>query len=231
VVSYAACLDELCKIAASKARMRVSKTRSGRRSMSVTTMLRKDKEGSLFKTSEDYGKNSKGFKLQGKTDVQGIPVAIENRKGSVRSGKNDDGTTWRTKYKVPYGYIEGTKGADGDEVDAYVGPAKDAPKAYVVHQKKEDGSYDEDTVMLGFRSKASAKKAILAHYDDPKYVGDIVTMGLRHLKDLMSRKKKLVKLSSRTTKKRKSDVPTMGGLASSADVETSQNNKSVATVM
>jgi inorganic pyrophosphatase len=128
------------------------------------------------------GTNSKGYRLQGKVTVQGIPVDIENRKGSVREGKNEDGSTWRTKFKIPYGYIRGTKGADGEEVDAYVGPDKDAPKAYVVKQKKDDGSYDEDTVMLGFKSKAKARKGILQHYDDPKYIGATKTVPIDKLK-------------------------------------------------
>lgn len=196
MVSYDAFLDELRKIAAAKARMTVPQTRKGRRPMRVDTMLRKEKDGSLFKEAEDFGTNKDGYKLQGKTEVQGLPIAIENRKGSVREGENDDGSKWRTKYKLPYGYIEGTKGADGDEVDAYVGPHKDADTAFVVHQKKDDGSYDEDTVMLGFKSKADAKKAILAHYDDPKYVGAVVPVAMERLKGLVAAKKKLTKIAA-----------------------------------
>jgi len=40
------------KVAVSKGRMRVAQTRSGRRSMSVETMLKKDKAGELYKTSD-----------------------------------------------------------------------------------------------------------------------------------------------------------------------------------
>lgn len=149
-----------------------------------------------IKRAASLGTNAAGYKLQGKTEVQGIPIAIENRKGSVREGKNDDGSEWKTKYKIPYGYIEGTKGADGDEVDAYVGPNKDSDEAFVVHQKKDDGSYDEDTVMLGFKSKADAKKAILQHYDDPKYVGSISPVSMARMRQLVASKKKLVKLST-----------------------------------
>jgi superfamily II DNA or RNA helicase len=136
------------------------------------------------------------YKLQGQTEVQGIPVAIENRKGSVRTGTDSDGNEWRTKMKVPYGYIKGTKGADGDEVDAFVGPDKEAPNAFVVHQHKDSGKgYDEDKVMLGFESKAEAKKAYLAHYDDPKYLGPIARVSTERLKELVASKKQLVKIS------------------------------------
>lgn len=194
---YDAFFDELVKIAASRKRMTVPQSRKGRRPMRVDTMLRKEKDGSLYKKAGKYGKNSAGFDLQGKTDVRGIPVAIENRKGSVRKGENDDGTKWRTKYKLPYGYIEGTKGADGEEVDAYVGPDRDANEVYVVHQKDDKGKYDEDTAMLGFRSKAKAKKAIHDHYDDPKYVGKITAVGFDKFREIVTapNKKKLTKIS------------------------------------
>lgn len=45
--------DELQKIAASKDNMAVPKSRSGRRSMSVDTLIRKEKDGSLFKKTAD----------------------------------------------------------------------------------------------------------------------------------------------------------------------------------
>lgn len=138
----------------------------------------------------------KAFKLQGKTEVQGIPIAIENRKGSVRKGTDADGNEWRTKMQHPYGYIKGTKGADGEEVDAYVGPDKEAPKAFVVHQRdKETGKYDEDKVMLGFRNKAEAKKAFLAHYDSPKFLGPISAVPIERLRELVESKKRLVKIA------------------------------------
>lgn len=136
------------------------------------------------------------YKLQGQTEVQGIPIAIENKPGSVRKGTDSDGNEWRTKMKVPYGYIKGTKGADGDEVDAFVGPDKEAPNAFVVHQHKPDGTgYDEDKVILGTGSKAEAKRLYLAHYDDPKFLGSIARVSTERLKELVASKKKLVKIS------------------------------------
>ena len=135
-------------------------------------------------------------KLQGHTEVQGIPIAIENRKGSVRSGVDKDGKPWRTKMVHPYGYLVGTKGKDGEEVDVYVGPKKDAPEAYVVHQHKSDGKgHDEDKVMLGFKDEAAARKGYLKHYNDPKFLGPISRVTIERLKALIASKKKLVKIS------------------------------------
>jgi hypothetical protein len=98
----------------------------------------------------------------------------------------------------PYGYIVGTKGKDGEEVDAYVGPDKEAPNAYVVHQHKPDGTgYDEDKVMLAFASKLEAKKAFLRHYDSKKFLGPISVVPIDRLKELIASKRKLVKISAK----------------------------------
>jgi deoxyxylulose-5-phosphate synthase len=101
--------------------------------------------------------------------------------------------------KHPYGYIKGTRGADGEEVDAYVGSKKDAPHAFVVHQHKHDGKgYDEDKVMLGFKDEKAAREAYLKHYDDPKFLGPISKVHIERLRELIASKKKLVKISAVT---------------------------------
>ncbi len=142
------------------------------------------------------------FKLQGHTSIQGIPVAIENRKGSVRKGTDKDGKPWRTVMKFPYGYIKGTEGKDGEEVDAYVGPDKKAPTAFVVHQNKEDGkTYDEDKVMLGFSSQEEARKAYLEHYNSPKFLGPISVVSVEKLKELIDQKKPMERISEDGEKK------------------------------
>ena len=189
-VRYASFLDELEKIAVSKGRMAVPHTRVGKRSMRVDTMLKKEKEGTLFK---------KAFKLQGSMKVQGLSLAIENRKGSVRSGVDPDGKPWSTTFKHPYGYIKGTEGKDGEEIDVYVGPDKKAPEAFVVHQRHIDGKgHDEDKVMLGFASEEVARKAYLDHYDKagPKLLGPISTIAVDALRQKLEEKRKHTKLAS-----------------------------------
>lgn len=139
----------------------------------------------------------KTFKLHGHTTFQGLPIAIENRKGSVRSGVDRDGKPWRTVMKLPYGYVKGTKGADGEEVDVYVGPHKDATHAFVVHQHKSTGKgYDEDKVLLGLRNLKEAVKNYLAHYNSKKFLGPVKAVPMDRLKELFASGKKLVKISS-----------------------------------
>jgi len=137
------------------------------------------------------------YKLQGHMTFQGLPIAIENKAGSVRRGVDKDGTKWETRMKYPYGYIQGTEGADGEGVDVYVGPDEDADTAYVVHQKDpETGKYDEDKILLGFRSKKEAKEAFEAHYDDPEdFLGPIKAVSMERLKELAEAKGRLVKIA------------------------------------
>jgi len=135
-------------------------------------------------------------KLQGETSFQGLEIAIENKKGSVRSGVDSDGKPWRTVMKAPYGYLKGTEGKDGEEVDVYVGPNKKAEFAFVVHQHKDNGKgFDEDKVILGCDSEEEAKKLYLEHYDDPKFLGPISKVSIEKLKELIASRKKLVKIS------------------------------------
>jgi hypothetical protein len=151
-------------------------------------LQRKSKSREMAKTA---------YKLQGHTDFQGLRIAIENRKGSVRKGKDRVGHEWRTKMSYPYGYIVGTRAKDDEPVDVYVGPDKEAPDAYVVHQHKPDGTgFDEDKVMLGFQSKKEAKEAYLKHYDDPKFLGPMSRVAVDRLRELVKSKRKLVKISA-----------------------------------
>lgn len=109
---------------------------------------------------------------------RGLTLRIENEAGSVRTGRKPDGTLWATRMLYPYGYVQGTEGVDGDEVDVFVGPNLAAPFVYVVHQRKvgDWSAYDEDKAMLGFDSLEDAKLAFLRCYDDPRFLGPVTTL-------------------------------------------------------
>lgn len=116
---------------------------------------------------------SEGKKLHYRTKFQDLPISIENRRGSIRF----KGLDWETKMKVPYGYIPGTKGVDGEALDVFTGPNENAAYAYIVHQNDpETGDFDEDKVMLGFNSAKQAKKVFLQHHDDSKFFGSMDTI-------------------------------------------------------
>jgi hypothetical protein len=108
----------------------------------------------------------KARRLAGRADFHGLPISLEHRKGGVREGTDSDGEPWRTKMLFPYGYIRGTEGADGDEVDCFLGDDRDSTAVFVVHTYRPGTmDYDEDKVMLGFTSAVEARRWLEAHYD------------------------------------------------------------------
>jgi hypothetical protein len=62
---------------------------------------------------------------QGHVTVQGMDIAIESAKGAMRRGTDATGKAWETKMPADYGRFKGTKGADGDPVDVYIGDTPD----------------------------------------------------------------------------------------------------------
>lgn len=115
---------------------------------------------------------------KGKIKFQGLDVSIENPRGSMRSGVGPDGQPWATGMLHPYGYIKGTLGVDGDHFDCFVGPQADATHAYVITTKKPPDftQDDEQKAMLGFPSEKAARDCFSQHYDDPRFLGDMVEM-------------------------------------------------------
>lgn len=95
-----------------------------------------------------------------------LTIKVEYRKGDTRKGKSADGKPWSRTMEDAYGRIEGTKGADGDALDVFLGP--DYAKGldvYVVSQVDPDTEeFDEHKVMMGYASKADARAAYLRNY-------------------------------------------------------------------
>jgi hypothetical protein len=151
----------------------------------------RQKTASLLKESQDGDHG-----IQDRYVFKGLPIAIENVAGTTREGKDEDGHHWETKMKNDYGFIEGSKGKDGDAVDVYVGPKENAQDAFVVHQHKPDGTgHDEDKVILGVRSKNEAKELYIKHYDDPKFLGPIDKVSIGRLRELVAANKKIEKIT------------------------------------
>lgn len=123
----------------------------------------------------------KAHRLKGRMEYDGLLIAIEQEVGDERQWRDRNGETGTTTMLWPYGFIEGTKGADGEAIDCYVGPNPEAPNVYVVDQKKklgdgQFGGFDEQKCMLGFSSADEAREAYLAHYNDPGFLGAMRTI-------------------------------------------------------
>lgn len=137
-----------------------------------------------------YGFNKDGFELQGRTIFQGLPIDIENKKGSSREWVDENtGEKGSNFMHYDYGYIAGTLGVDQDEVDVYLGNDLESTTVYVIAQMKKPDftEVDEQKVMLGFSSESAAKKAYLKQYDNPKFFGGIVSMSIEQFKYKLSR--------------------------------------------
>lgn len=95
----------------------------------------------------------------GTVNWHGLTLRIENPEGSIREGTGEDGQPWRNVMQAHYGGIAGTRGADGDAVDVFLGPAPESRIAWVINQSAADGSFDEHKVLAGFVDTRNALDA------------------------------------------------------------------------
>lgn len=120
---------------------------------------------------------------KGHVRVAGLDIAIENPRGSERSGKRPDGAEWRHTMSDHYGYIKRTVGADQEQVDVYLGPQEDSDQVFIVDQlHQQDGSFDEHKVMLGYPNQAAAVEAYRSNFDPDWKVGEVTAMPVEQFK-------------------------------------------------
>ncbi|GHC72585.1 hypothetical protein GCM10007320_08560 [Pseudorhodoferax aquiterrae] len=118
----------------------------------------------------------------GHIKIGGLDVTVEHPNGSTRKGRAADGTEWERPMTAHYGYIRGTEGADGEQVDVYVGPRPDYGVAYVVDQVDKDGKFDEHKVLLGYTNLLAAKRAYSSHYPKGFKVGKVTAVPVEDLR-------------------------------------------------
>ena len=127
-------------------------------------------------------------------NLQGLNIAIENAKGSTRSGKDKTGKAWSVKMPADYGYIKGTSGADGDHVDVYVGPDINSDSVFVVDQKdRVTGKFDEHKVMIGFKSLHDATEVYKSAFNDGKgadRMGHVARLTMHEFKNWLKNQNK-----------------------------------------
>ncbi len=121
---------------------------------------------------------------KGKLRLYGLDIALENPKGSVRSGRNKDGRRWTSILRHDYGYILGTVGRDKDHLDVFIGPDLEKSRlVFVINQiDQKTGAFDEHKIMLGFRTQPEAVLGYLANYERGWKVGPITTLLVPELK-------------------------------------------------
>ena len=158
-------------------------------------------------TNPTEAQKEAGNYRKGHIKVDGYDIALENPKGSTRSGKDANGKEWSITMKHDYGYIRGTKGTDGDHIDVYLSDNPTAGNVYVVDQiNQQTGDFDEHKVMYGFDSMDEAVQAYRDQYEDGWKVGNVTEVSREEFK-------KWVDSSARKTKpfaEYKSVRPEMG---------------------
>ena len=102
-----------------------------------------------------------------KMRLNGLNIHIENPKGTVRTGTDMDGTEWASEMPDHYGYIKGYMGADGQDVDCFLGPDIRSDQVYVIAQRcPHTGEFDEYKCMIGYNSPEEAHDTYHQSYGD-----------------------------------------------------------------
>lgn len=124
---------------------------------------------------------------KGHVKIHGLDITLENPRGGMRRGVGEDGKPWAVKMPDHYGYIKKTTGADGDHIDAYVGPNPKSERVFVVDQMgTRTGNFDEHKVMLGYNDEAQALDSYKRAFSDglgEARAGNISEMSIAEFKE------------------------------------------------
>lgn len=113
---------------------------------------------------------------------RGFRLLIESPAGTVREGSGPEGP-WRNTVQAHYGFFDGTRGADGEGVDVFLGPAVESPFVWVLNQTDAAGAFDEHKVLAGFLDRRHALDAYrLSYRPDWDRFGDPVLLSLVQLR-------------------------------------------------
>lgn len=135
------------------------------KALDTTANDRVDRAASKTDSDPSTAQAVAGNYRKGRLNFGGLTFVIENAKGSTRKGGDpDDGTYWESVMHHHYGYLAGTEGKDGDEVDVFIGPDINSDTVYVINQVTQSGSFDETKSMVGFASASEARAGYLKNY-------------------------------------------------------------------
>ena len=121
----------------------------------------------------------------GRVNFHGLSIAIENPRGTFRTGVNKStGKAWSNRMAAHYGYLVGTRGNDGDGIDVFVGHTPESERVFVINQiDPSTGAFDEHKILLGFYGLNDAKTAYNSSYDRGwAGIGSIVEASLTQIK-------------------------------------------------
>ena len=122
-----------------------------------------------------------------------------------------------------YGYVRGTEGADGDQVDAYIGEDPQSERVWVVDQVDADTKeFDEHKAFLGFTSYDQVKKTYDAAFSDgrgPDRRKIIRPMSMDRFKDWLKSGQTKKPVEEATLEKPATEAPAAASPAAAEAVE------------
>jgi hypothetical protein len=137
-------------------------------------------------TAPSPAQSEAGNYQKGHANFDGLPVTIENPKGSIRSGTDPNGTPWSSVLPADYGYVKGSVGKDGDHVDIFLGDKGPNGKAFVIDQNDPaTGKFDEHKIVAGVDNVAEAAQIYHGAFQDgsaPQRIGGITEVPIDQLK-------------------------------------------------
>lgn len=96
--------------------------------------------------------------------VHGLTIVIDRPAGFVQTREDPSGAVlWTRTYSTPYGYLPGTAGGDGDELDVFVSSDTASTDAWWFTIVTDEGVFDEYKVVLCAADEAAACAIIAAH--------------------------------------------------------------------
>ncbi len=141
-------------------------------------------------TGEYNGKPANPDTVKLKTEFQGIPIHVDRPKGFLMKGVDKKGNAWARRYHHDYGFIPKTLGGDGDGLDVFIGPNKESKTAFWAVQRKDDGTFDEFKVFVGFDSRDAALAAYRAHIPK-KYFKAMWAVSMEMMKAMLGKQPEL----------------------------------------
>lgn len=149
--------------------------------ISATSDAAVTRAGKKTNTEPTDKQKEAGNYAKGTVEWNGLHVALETPKGTIRKGMAKIGGVmreWSVQMQDHYGYVKRTEGADGDQVDVFMGPNPKSDQVWVIDQQDFNGKFDEHKAMLGYDSQQEAMFAYDRAYSDGR--------GFERIKDIQS---------------------------------------------
>ena len=134
-----------------------------------------DERANEAERSPSAARRRAGNYRMGHLRIGPLDISIENPAGTRRRPDRPD---W-PPLPHHYGYVRGTRGADGDHVDCFVRVGTDdgwRGDVFVIDQVDPEGRFDEHKVMLGWRTRGRAVRDYLCAYQPGWRVGPVTRL-------------------------------------------------------